>query len=493
MSLSANPRSLFHKIDWEASARRRRTAGQKMAVYHDRFKPTVERAIRDRTEDQKTAMQISRFATTAANLGKTVTDTVAMGYARGCRRTLKGASKEVAEAFADLVVEVGYDRRCNSLAHYAWWMGPCFVLPSVSETGQASIDIITPDRSDALRRGPEDLLAVVWQRPEDGVFVGVDAKAWRYYDQKGNPLPTDAVMPHGLGVVPAAVFRCEGWEDDWWLESAHAGLYDATIDIAYLVSSMLWARRVQQNKLLVIKGQIENIPPGQSIAHPSQPLYLRGKASEIDVAMHDRTVPIADYVAEINALLQVTVMQYGIPPSEITLVTGEWGTVDIQVRKEKLGALRDLQAPWLRAGERALWPIVVDTVRAARGLHPAASVLPPGDEIRDMLQLDLPDSVDTSEGLKRHDLFEKRLRHGLENPVNLLLEQRPELTPEEAEAIITENLKRWATSTEIAVTRNVSADPAKGAQTIAQIQGAVGGRKRAQNETNDQENTDADR
>lgn len=482
MTLSRDPRSLFSKIDWDAGKAHRVLAARKLAIYQERFKPKIETTIRERIEDPKTASQICRYATTAANLGRSVVETVAVGYSKGCRRTLKGASREVAKAFAELVVEVGYDRRCERLAHYSFWLGPTFVLPYVSPSGRACLDIVPPDRSDALRAGPEELDAVVWQRPTDGVFVGVDAKAWRYYDDHGMPLEQGAIVPHGAGRVPAAIFRTESWEDDWWVSSAHQGLYDGTVDVGFLVASMLWARRVQQNKLLVIKGQIENIPPGQSIAHPSQPFFARGKASEIDVAMLDRSVPVDQYLAEIEAVTRMAVQPYGIPPSEITIVTntGEWGTLALQIRKDKLGHLRDVQVPWLRSGERTLWPLTVDTARASK-IHKSAGVLPPGDEIADMLELEFPDFVDTKEALSRHELYEKRLRHGLENPISLLLEQRPELTPEEAEEIITANLKRWAESTEIAVTRNVSTDPAKGSQTIAQIQGAVGGRARADN------------
>lgn len=477
--------SLFALYDWKASERRRMHAGRKLDMYHDRFVPLVRRLIAERVDDD-TAHLVQRYASATNNLARTVVDTVAMGYSKGCRRTLRDASPELAKAWAEVVAETGWDRRCAQVSHYAFWLGPVFVLPSVDARLKVGLDVVTPDRSDCMRSGPEYIHDLVWQRPDDSVFVRVDEQAWRYYDPKGKPLAAVPPVEHGFGYVPAAIFRAASWDSGWWLESEHQGLYEATLDVAFKTAIMQWARKVQANKLLVLKGMIENIPPGQSPAQPGGVLYLRGRAADIEADILDRTVPVADFLTEIAALINAAVSRYSIPATEVTFEqnTNQWGALSISVRKEKLGALRDAQVPWLREGERQMWCLVADAVRASR-LHKHANALPPGSEIADMLELSFPDYIDTAEALKRHELFEKRVRHGLENPINLLLEQTPELSPAEAEEIVMTNLKKWGERQETAITHGLSTDPAKGAQTLQQVQGAIGGSTRADNALNE--------
>lgn len=469
---------------WAESAKRRALAGRKLALYHDAFVPLIHRVIDARLNEPDARYQVKQYASTAVNVCRSVTDVVAIAYSAGCRRYLAGASTATQEAFADLVVESRITKRAATINAYSWLLGPTFVAPAIDARGRLGLDVIAPDRSDCVRRGPEWVTDLLWQRPEDNSYVRLTEDAWVYYDSRGNPLADVPPVPHGLGYVPAAIFRTSDWGYQWWNESEHWGLHDATLDAAMRYALMGWTRKVQANKLLAIIGKIDSIPAGQSLSDPELPLYLQTTdASRVRVEMLDRSAPLGDHIAELNAIITNAVARYGIPPAEVTMITGnnEWATMAISVRREKLDIIRDRQLPWMADGEQALWSAAVDIVR--RSNHRHAAKLPPGDELRDgMLKIEFPDLAPVADPIARLDLFERQRKLGLVRTTDLLMEMHPSLTQDAAETRRRENLDAWAREIEDLAARNITTDPDRGPLTIPQLQGAIGGKTRAAND-----------
>lgn len=466
---------------WQAGAKRRDLAALKRRVYEDDFAPLVVRHIRHRIDDPDAAWEIEKYASETVNLGRVVVETVACGYSKGVRRVLDAVSPEVSRAFADVIVECGFDRWATKVAHHMWWMGPTFIAPTVSpRTLKLRLDIVTPDHAECTRYAPDELKALVWQRADDKALVYVDEAEWRFFDARGEELDV-APVPHLQGKVPVATFRDSfPGAFDWWDTRKGWGLYGATLDVAMKVAVMQY-RRLVSNKVPVMYGPLDTIPEGQSMAVPMRAVHATGGISTNKLEMVDLTMPVADMLAEIYALIGLAVSRFAIPPSDVSFEqsNSQWGSYALSIRKEKLGHLRNDQVKHLRPSEEELWPLICDVVRASR-LHKYARVLPPGDEVRDMLDLRFSDYADTEESKKRIELMEARLRHGLDHPRDVLLEERPELSSEDADAIIEENLSALADRNDTKVQRN-TADPGKGLQSAAQVNGSIGGSTRAAN------------
>lgn len=455
---------------WEGGERRRTAARRKLDLYGERHKSMVQGIIAQRLQEPKVVAEVQKFADRSPNLARSVVSAVAVAYSRGCRRALTGLGDSAAKAFASLVDESGADRLAPMINAAAWLAGPTLVIPHLDRRRRLALDIITPESDDVRIAAGDELDAAVWRR-QDGLWIELDAEVWRYVDAEGNEVRT---APHGAGVCPATVFRCDGSLGDWWATDLHAGLCDATLTVSYKMALGLWTRQVSSNRLTVVYGDIEGVAPGQTIAHHGLPLFLGPKGSA-GVEVHDRNIPAADWLAEVKAVIALAVAAYGLPPSSITFEnnSNDWGTLAIAVRGEALGLLRNKQVPWLRASEREVWPVACDVARA--GGHRLAAQLPPGDEVRDALRTYFPDISQPAERKARLEALAAEVPYGLASPEDYLLASRPELTREEAVEEIRQNRELELQRLEELATRNVAATPDRGLQSIAQIQGREGG------------------
>lgn len=469
--------------EWKIGEKRRSAAAFRRQLYVGDYKVAVRKMVKDRIADAETSVEVAKFVNTAHGLLGCVADAVAVVYQRGVRRELRGVGEGAARAFADLVGESGLPVQGTSINALAWATGPVVVVPyvdSVRGGPRLCLATVTQDRCEVRRHraAPDVLEAVLFER-EDGVLVELDAWGWRYWSATGERLDDgmhDA--PHGLTYCPAAVLRARPWlAYDWSGTTDHVGLADAALEVAYLSALGRWARTQTSAPLTEITAPDDKYAKGQPIGHPSRPLVFDAAPGEVRVAVHDRTTDPRHYLGEIQALASAAVARYGIPPSAVSFVNDNtnWGTLSIAMTPGALALQRDAQAPLLRAGERALWAAACDVVRASAHRH--ARALPPADEIEAALRVAFPDLGEPGEQIKRMQAFEARLPHGLASAVDELLRERPELTRAEAEEEIAANLSEYTTRIAELAARNVAADPARGVQSIAQLQGREGGRQ----------------
>lgn len=466
--------------EWDRGSDRRAASALRSELYVGNYAARVRDLVRRRVQDPVAGAAIARVVNTAHGLLGAVTDAVSVCYGRGVRRELRGASPEVARAFADIVGESAMVERATSLSALAWATGPVVLVPWVGEVRgvpRLSLAVMLPGTYEARCSpvSPDVIEAVLWRRP-DGAFVEVDALGWRYWSPEGDALNDGAYTPHGLTYCPAVALRARPWLPfDWHNRHDHAGLVDATLEVSFRHALALWTRQQVAVPQVVIAAPPETLAAEQVMGHPTVPLYFSANAGEVKYEVHERKVNVAEMLAEIAAIVNAAVSRYGIPPSEITYTNDatNYGTLSVAVRGERLAAQRDAQAPWLKAAEVALWPVVADVVRASTHRH--ALALPAADEVASSLRVMFPDLASPDEQIKRFEAFEVAQKHGLSNAVDLLLQSRPELTRAEAEEEIASNLDQYATRLEWLASRNVSTDPARGVESIAQLQGRAGG------------------
>lgn len=470
---------------WARSAERRASAARKLLIYQEDHLSLIHNEINTLLGGGISAAYVKQFAKRMPNVLMAVANTIAVGYRSGVRRVLKGASPEVARAFADLVTESGIGRRAAGLNARSWVAGPHILAPHFTGRGKLALDIIEPSRCDIVRDG-DDVDAVLWQH--GGSYIEFGPEAWRYFDAKGDEL--DDAVYHAVGVCPAVPFVSFDGGSDFWAASAHNGLVDATLTIAYKVALGLFARQVSGIPLTVIFSRLEKLPPGQTLGHPILPLLL--DPAEDKVQVFDERVVGTEYLNEAQALLTMAVSAEGLPPGSITMQANamDSGGLVINAEGPRLSALRDKQVPDLKASELALWPIVADLVRGS--VHRHARVMPPGDEIRDMIRVTFPDLSSEEQQLKRIEVMKAGLPYGITSPTDLILAAQPEVTPDEVRELREERLVDYIEFIDPLVRRNIpaAAPEAHGHQTIAQEQGRTGGQASGQTRAAQAQETD---
>lgn len=459
--------------EWTTGDARRAAASRKLAMFGENHLPLVRAKIAEFIDDGRTAGNVERFASRSPNLLRAVGSAIAVAYRSGCRRELRGASPEVAQAFADLVAECGIAKKAPGINARSWAAGPHIVAPHFTRRGKLALDIVGPDRVD-VRRDGDDLDAVLWM--QGGTFVLLDGEAWRYFDQDGEEIGGDAVY-HAAGVCPAVPFISADGGDDFWASAARNGLADATLTIAAKAAWGLFIQQTHSTPLVSIIA--DKTPPGQVLGHPVAPLVLADASEKVQVD-DDNIVPAANYLSEISALIAMAVSAEGLPPGSVTMSANDWGSLGLNVEGPRLAAHRDAQVQWLRDSERALWVAVADVVRGSTHRH--ARRMPPGDEIRDMLRVNFPDLSTPAEQLARIEAMKAGLPFGLSNPTDIILQAQPEVSPNEADETRAGNLEDYIATIDPLVRRNIPADApeARGVQTIAQEQGRAGGQASGQ-------------
>lgn len=438
----------------------------------------VRQHIRSRMQDSEVQDEVAAFASRANNLVRSVAEVVPVAYNRGATRELPGLGDMARRTFAALVAESGIARLANAINALCWLLGPVLVGPCIVDGGRRlSLDVILPSQDEVKLAHPERVDSALWRA--HGRWVELDSEAWRYLDGKGEEAaPT---VYHSAGVCPVAVFRCEDYLLGWWGDTLHAGLVDASLDVAYKHALGLWSRQNSANFLTVINADLEGIPAGQTIGHPARPLVLHAPGGGNPVSVYDRSVDPSQYLSEMAAIVEAAVARYGIPPSEVSYggSSQSWGSLAISIRGERLGLLRDKQVPWLYFGETQLWPIVCDVVRGST--HRLARVCPSGDEVRDALRVNFPDLASPADVTARIDAIKAGLPLGITNAADFFLQGRPELTREDADEMRRANLDTYAADIADLAARNLSpADVARGVESVAQLQGRVGGQASGQ-------------
>lgn len=469
------------RFNWDASAGRRKLAAAKLELFEGRHQKTLAGLIRSRLNDPQAAEQVIKWANTSRNLLRQIVRTVCTAYSRGAVRDLaEQVGADAAGAFSAVLAESKMGAVGPMLNEYSWLLGPTFALPQVEPDGTFWLDLVPPSRSTAILKNPTSVAEVLFQRP-DGLFVQVDADAYRYYDADGAPIKDLAPVEHGLGYAPLAVFRSEHWAPGWWNEYSHRALVDAALDVAVFEALLNWSRK-NSGRQLVIVAPSETLGGKQIFGNPETVLYFDGQPGDVRVEAVDLESAATTWLDLIRAKTTGVCELYGLPPSLLSGSNGtyDWGTTGAARAPEVLDALRDEQIPWMRDGENQLWPAICDLLRAST--HRLARALPPGDEIRDALRLRFLEPLPNVERkIKRLELFTAEEKLGLSCTTDLVIEDRPELTREQAEQIVNDNLTRYFERLDEQAKRNAPAGQADATDTLAAAQGRTGGLTRAAN------------
>lgn len=453
---------------WTAGETRRKSAGIKLGIYTEQYRPLLLDYINTVLGPGKVTEMIKKFALRSPNLLRSVTDSVAVSYQRGCARELFGLGETAADAFASIVAESGIDRLQNGINARSWLSGPVLTCAKLDSRNRLAFDVVNSDRFDIDRDG-DYVDRALWY--SQGTFIELTSEGWVYWNQDGEIVK---MVPHSAGACPAVPFTSIDNTDDYWSSSDHAGLVDVTFFVGYKCAAGAYVSEVSSNMLTVVVTDLEKLPSGQKLGHHALPIELP-MGSKVDV--HDRIVPPTHYLSEISAHIAMAISAEGIPPGSVTMQAnqGEWGNLAIAVEGSRLGVLRDRQVPHLRRHELELWPLVCQYLRGTS--HKLAKKLPDASECRDALRISFPDLSSAKDALERINVLKAGLPLGITSVAEFMIASRPELTRSSSREEQQRNLKDYIDVIDPLVTRNVPADAGNGEgyQTISQQQGRDGG------------------
>lgn len=478
----ADKPDIRERFAWSSSKDRRKFSGDKLEVFEGRHTGMLNALVRSRCTNPSTAEAVINWTNTSRNLLAQIVRTCCVAYSRGCTRTLDDRIGETGSAaFASVVAESQIGALAPLINKYAWLLGPSFVLPQVDEDGTFYLDLISPSRSEVILQNPKVVKELLFQRASDGMFVRVDGDAYSFYDSDGLAMPKLAPVVHGLGAAPVAIFRSEHWTGNWW-NASHRDLMEGALDVAVFEALLNYTRK-NANKQLVIIAPPGTLAGKQIQGHPDAPLYFEGSKEQIDVKAVDMESSATTWLELIRAKTAGVCEQYGLPPSLQSGRNGvdDWGTVGVVRTPEVLEALRNEQVPWCELGEKQMWPQVCDLLRASN--HPLKGSLPPGNEIKDALRLRYIEPIaNIDHKLKRLELFEKQEKLGLASVIDLEIEDRPELTAEQATTNVEDRRALYLKRLNDLAKHNAPANGAAAVDSLAAAQGQTGGLTKAANE-----------
>lgn len=457
----------------QADYGRKWAALRRLRILQEDFKDSIVARICETHQQPDVRDRISRFASVTVNPARDITSSVAMAYDAGVRRILRGASEDQQAAFTALVNESLASTKAPYWNRWAFFLGPTLVVPSVRK-GKMALDLIRPDAAD-IRQDPEDPMglpiASAWSvSGGQAAFVMLDEEAWRYLDSQGKDVRPPQI--HNLGYWPGSVFRLDEPVDSWWPRNYQERLVDATLQAAYTFAKMCWVRKSQNKKLLTVVGQTDEMPRGQ-VLDPELALTISSDPQATTVQVSDFDTDPKNFLAEIRFILEVIIESYGIPQSAVTYDVGqEGGPLAISIKKERLGHLRAAQIPFLDRGEHELWPAAVAIARVAG--HPLGRRLPPPDEVREMLDVQWPRLRVIDDPLARETLYKEQLKRGGVSPIDMLQEDRPDLTREECQELMRQNLADYAALAEELTSRNLVLDLSNGVIASSEAFGRMG-------------------
>lgn len=480
------------RFNWSASKDRRGLASDKLELFEGRHQKTLAALVRSRLSDPISADQVIKWTNTSRNLLRQITRTCCIAYSRGVVRHLAASIGEAAaSAFAAVLVESKMGALAPLINQYAFLLGPTMVLPQVESDGTFWLDLVPPSRAECRRTNPTKVSELLYQR-DDGMFIAVDGQAFTYFNSDGEPLSGTPPVVHGLGYAPVAIFRSEHWTSGgWWNEHSHRALVDAALDVAVFEALLNFTRK-NSGKQMVIIGPKGTLGGKQIVGNPDRPLFFEGDANMVSVKSVDLESTATTWLELISAKTAGVCELYGLPPSVLSGTNGnhDWGQVGLARAPEVLDSLRNEQVPWMHDGEMQLFPAVCDLLRASTHKH--ALALPPGDEVRDALRLRFIEPIaNIDHKTKRLDLFERQEKLGLATVAELEIEDRPELTIEEAQANVDARNVRYLARLDELAKRNAPAEQAAAIDSLAAAQGRSGGLTKAMNEAkaSDEENT----
>ncbi len=464
-------------------------------ILSEDYEDHVKAKIKATHRNQEVINDLFKHIDLSTNLALDIMNAICVVWKHDAERYVPGATDDENEALRLLVLETDFATHARSWNPEAYFQGPVTVLP-VLRGSRMTFDTLLPHFYDTIDN-PNDLwgspLAAAWKvlpnlnapskaaeqfaSHRETAAILVDENAWRYYavSAEGTFLEPVGMHRHGMGEFPGATLSFDRPHGKGrWDCRQHQRLVDATIAVSYLDACLGLVRKGQDQKVLVLKGDLDRVPKGQ-IKHPEGSLVIPtdGDPTQVDLSALDfNTDP------EFAIKHQAWKMQ-GIARSYGGQVESRPGTAShlesqVQFTHDSLTEQRNEQIPFALKFERELWAKTVRVAKMQR--HPLADRLPDSDKIRESLAIDFPPLARRFESIDAEIKYKDwSVSKGINSLTDLVRPHMPGASREQRTERVERNLDTDAPLITKMTTRDQSMAPGAPAnKTESQINGEQG-------------------
>jgi len=540
--------ALFDTSDFKAQSRRVNLT-RRFKIEAEAHGDLLATRIIEVYNSPRAKQEISKYTSKTLNVQRRVTDEVAAPLYRHTParfldvRNKKGApakgSRELNREWGRVLDEGNIKTKAKQWGRYAFIGNVVFVLPVVREfdkrrrlcfetilpqdagllwTDQPDVDPETPSIlvyrvADAVAEVDDSELMMMDQAARDArtamidstvVYKAIDADGWFGLNGKAEVVERYAVWNHGI--PPFVAIRLSQpplW--DYW--DTHRGdmLPEVTLEAGRIHASMLWIRKEQQRKLLILKASNPDMVEAGGQATPESSINLWGDANEISLSVLDYETKPDSFVDDIRYLMETALESYGIPLRAINVSSsprrGEQGEnvsgqVNVTGNYSLISMVRDdLIASVTQCELDLAWKVALQ-LRA--GKHPSASKFDP-DRVRESARVTFPPMTFADHPLQRAEIYKRKIELGIMTHADALMAENPGrwASREDAQDALVENIHLRNEVAEMLAVHNVPAKPedeqanaekAMGSEsmgdefrTVSQAFGAQGGDAKAAN------------
>ncbi len=514
----AKIRSLFDRSDFTAEMRRVNLRRRFMIETEAHSGLLADRIVRV-YNSPKAREEIQKYTNKTLNIQRRVTDAVAAPIYRWTPSRyldLGKSGRRANQAWQAVLDEGGIKTKAKTWGRYAFIGNVLFVFPVVREFGgrrKLCFETVLPqdaaliwtDQSDV---DPEQPSILVQRLSEDEgglpanapLYRAVDADGWWALNSRGEVIERLAVWNHG--VPPFSCFRlapAPAW--DFWDSHRGERLAEVTLDVGRIQASMLWIRKEQQRKLLILAASTPDmIQEGQG-ATPETAVTLWGDPNDVRVQTVDYETKPDAFITDIRFQTESALEEYGIPPGAVNITSGPGGNSEADVSQLKLSVnhsqislIRDDQIDLVTACERDLAYKTALQLRA--GKHPEASRFDP-EKVREKARIEFPPLTFMDTPGQRAEIYKRHIELGLMTHAQALMMEHPGkwASEDDAHAHLMRNVDRRNEVAEALAIHNTPKDPTEDAaktdqaladlepgkefRTKSQALGAMGGREKA--------------
>ncbi len=433
------------------------------AMLQERHAELILSRIRRQYSDERAVQQLREFISIQYNLAIDVTKRSAVAFRSGMRREIEGISKEEAKAFATIVSETEIATKASAWNRESFLVGPLTEY-AVLRGKKMRIESQLPQNYDVVL-DPDDpdgtplAIAYPWRRSMTGnraaiLTVILDGHSWRVFDVQSKQVVPGRETVHGLGHFPGHTLRTEPVSDgDWWAANRHQRLVDGTIRVSVNDTSLDWTRKTQSKKLMVVKGELEEVA-SQQVGSPERPIEMQTRdPGGIDVQVFDFNIDPKFAHDQINRTISVTLEAYDIKAvdrSENSENDREMSALSDKALTER----RSEQVPPARAWDRA---IMRNTLEMALKMgHPLKDELPSLEQFDEGYTADFGlvsrSFADPAQQIAWDD---KQVARGHASNVSLMMDQNPGLPEDKAEERVLRHMKAQTRFNDLAARRDM--------------------------------------
>lgn len=408
--------AMWQKAKLDASSRRKDDASLKLDLYNDSHLDHVLRSISKQYKDPEKLLPVS------INIVKKIVRALSVVYLRDAVRSVEG-SKQDQDIYSEIEDAASLATKMKQANRYQKLLGTVLLRPLI-RNGKPDLDILTGDILDVFTgQSPEDIQAVMISLYDDSGNVGeTKYSLWtaeRHYllNYSGNEISSEE---NPYGVLPFIPVWNTPPTESLWLEGAsdlvmvQQAIYQRLTDLLYTMKfqgfgvGYVRGKGVESDELLTVgPGSLMKLPEGG------------------DVGFASPNAPIQDSLDAIDKLMKWAAITNGLSAGSISSEVREESGRAKMIDNASLDELRrDDVATFARVEDQLfqLWKIIWNHHNPGRQISESAT-----------LTIDFYDPpLAVSERTLQAEYWEKMMDMGLMSPIDVLLEQNPDLSRDDA-------------------------------------------------------------